>query len=480
MRNDFLSLCNLKILGAICFLCTACNKDGILIKEQDLSCCRQFLSEAMAFDYCGSFFTADDVKIAAEKFTKEYLIGIHLTEHKYLNQLTDYLHLVELFERDVLLGAVPDIREDTKRIKEALHSQRDAVLSPQMRFDFFRYTQNVMQLWLSMVRIREAGHCSEDIVKTISRDLLGDELFDLDISGCDWIHIGDDWPSRLKVFRDFVQLSFYIVEADADHAGSAKYSIGEISDPRLLRVKKKRGVQFTSNKNGWTLFWSRVGVAKNFLEGAHLIPQVTGVTCITNNRTDLTGIVHLSSDFAKRRREIFRHEECWQNVRLFVGKEHIMAERSYSDKDEREDIDPLKTQLKTLSHIGGSVGAEQQERFGVLPDWKTIDEGQRCILLTTHYMINDKTNKRDIDKFAVVALYHNENEGQYRLRFVIRKRDSAMQRWEEVTTGSCIIVQKGDNIEVNTDSKAPFSGKVNVKICNTEEAKKYLVINMGV
>lgn len=303
-------------------------------KEQDLSCCKQFLSKAMAFDYCGSSFTADDVKIAAEKFTKEYLIGLHLTEHKYLNQLIDYLHLLEMFERDILRGAVSDAREGAKRIKESLHSQRNAVMSPQMRFDYFRYSQNVTQLLLSMVRIGESGCCREDTVKTIVGDLLGDELFDLDVSRYDWIHIGSDWISRLRLFRDFVLISFYIVKTDTNSVGSAKYSIGEIYNPRLSRVMKKRGFQFISNKNEWILFWSRVGVAKDFLEGAYLIPQVTDVTCITSNRTDLTGITHLSSDFAKRRREIFRHGECWRDVCLFVGKEHIAVEKLPADKSQ--------------------------------------------------------------------------------------------------------------------------------------------------
>ena len=67
------------------------------------------------------------------------------------------------------------------------------------------------------------------------------------------------------------------------------------------------------------------------MERFSFVPQVDGVTSISDDRTDLTGIIHLSSDFSRRRREIFRRGETLRGARLTVGREYIIVDRSHSD-----------------------------------------------------------------------------------------------------------------------------------------------------
>lgn len=323
---------NLKIMTVFYLLCmcTACGRNGeeFSISEADLSRFRQFLSESMAFDYCGHLFTDNDVKRASERFSMENLVGFHLVERMHINLSIAYLHLLESFERNAMLGLMSDAKEDARRIKEALRHQRSSVLSPQKKFSPFSYERNVRQLLYSIVRIREFGRSREDFVRTVAKDVLGDELFDLDLSKCDWIHMGTDRFSRLQLFRDFVRLSFHITEAESDLPGIVAYAIGKIEDARLAGVMRKRGFRFVSERGKWTLLWSRAGFEGDFMKEFSLVPQVDGITCISDARTDLAGVVHLSSDFARRRQEIFRRGEILRGASLVVGKEFIVVAKS--------------------------------------------------------------------------------------------------------------------------------------------------------
>lgn len=330
MRGGLFAVCNLKIMMGLCLLCAACGRESVSISESDLSRFRQFLSESLAFDYCGCHFMDDDVRRASKKFPREDLIGFHLVEHGYLDQSIDYLHLLESFERNAMLGSENDAMEDAVRIKDSLRSQRNAVLSPKKKFSPFRYERNVRQLLFSVVRIRESGCCPKDLARTIVNAVLGNELFDLDVSKCDWIHAGSDWLSRLKLFRDFVLLSFHIVETGAESSGVEAYAIGKVEDARLAGVMRKRTFRFVSDGNGWNLLWVRAGFVGDFLERFSLVPQVNGITCISDDRTDLRGVVYLSSDFSSRRREIFRRGEILRGAHLTVGKEFIEVDKSHS------------------------------------------------------------------------------------------------------------------------------------------------------
>lgn len=328
---------NLKIMATLCLFCAACGPEPVSITESDLSRTRQFLSESLAFDYCGCRFTDDDVKRASGKFPREMLAGVHLVEHEYLDQSIDYLRLLETFERNVLFGSENDAKEDARRIKDALRSQRDAVLSRRKRFSPFRYERNVRQLLYSIVRTRESGCRPKDFARTVANDVLGNELFDLDVSKCDWIHAGSDWLSRLQLFRDFVLLSFHVVETGAESSGIEAYAIGKVEDSRLVGVMRRRTFRFVSDRSGWNLLWARAGVVGDFLEKFSLVPQVDGVTCISDDRTDLRGVVSLSSDFSKRRREIFRQGEILRGSRLAVGKEFIEVDKFRPDKTEEKE-----------------------------------------------------------------------------------------------------------------------------------------------
>lgn len=265
-----------------------------------------------------------------EEFPRETLVGVHFVEHEYLDQLIDQLHLLETFERNVMLGSENDTMEDVRRIKETLRRQRNAVLSSQKRFSPFRYERNVSQLLFSFVRIREFVRSPKDFARTIANDVLGDELFDLDMSKCDWIHVGSDRFSRLQLFRDFVLLSFYISEKSADPSGNVSYVIENIENERLVEVMRRRGFKFVSTQGKWTLLWARFGVVKDPLEEFALIPQIEGITCISDKRSDLTGVVHLSSDFSMRRREIFRRGEMLRGAHLVVGEEFIVVDKSHA------------------------------------------------------------------------------------------------------------------------------------------------------
>ncbi len=125
------------------------------------------------------------------------------------------------------------------------------------------------------------------------------------------------------------------------------------------------------------------------------------------------------------------------------------------------------------------ASAEQRRLFGPFPDWKIQEGESQCIFLATHYLLNDKTNERDIDKSIVVALYHYENEDRYRLRYVIRKRCSGTWVWEEDGDGSCTIVLEGNAITLDFCTKAPFKGNVDVKVRSDEESRRYFVINFS-
>ncbi len=323
--------CNLKTVAALCFLCAACSREEVSIRESDLSRFRKFLSESLAFNYCGCHFTNGDVKIASEKFSKDDIIRFYFAEHKYMDHLIGYLHLLESFEKNVLSGSEQDAIEDAKRIAKVLRSQRNAVVSPKKKFSLFSYERHVVSLLYSIVRIRESGRCRKNLARTIAHDVLGDELINVDVSKCDWIHIGTGRFSRLRRFRDFVLLSFHIEDAKDDPSGVAEYVIGTDEDARLAGVMRKRTFRFVSSRSGWTLLWSKVGFAGDFMERFSFVPQVDGVTSISDDRTDLTGIIHLSSDFSRRRREIFRRGETLRGARLTVGREYIIVDRSHSD-----------------------------------------------------------------------------------------------------------------------------------------------------
>ncbi|HBJ60032.1 MAG TPA: hypothetical protein DDY72_06380, partial [Verrucomicrobia bacterium] len=127
------------------------------------------------------------MKIASEKFSKDDIIRFYFAEHKYMDHLIGYLHLLESFEKNVLSGSEQDAIEDAKRIAKVLRSQRNAVVSPKKKFSLFSYERHVVSLLYSIVRIRESGRCRKNLARTIAHDVLGDELINVDVSKCDWI-----------------------------------------------------------------------------------------------------------------------------------------------------------------------------------------------------------------------------------------------------------------------------------------------------
>lgn len=300
-------------LVIFCAVVCSCKRNNQEESDEKLAYYRRFLCEATAFDYCGSLYSDNDVAMASDVFAENDVRRYFLSEHGQENKSIEFFSLLCEFEKRVVCGGGGRIvcfnTVDINKVTDSLLSQKHSVVSSKERFSLYCYERNLMRLLYSVARVVEDIQCSStDKLNFISR-ALPDELFMVDLSGCDWIVSNDNWSLRLKIFRNLLLVSCYMkysYESDV-------WEVREIKDNSLKIFVESGNLHIIGNNKGWRLVYmnKRLGSFKSLLMNSFLYPQIIGQK-----------VVFLSSDYSRRRTAIFRHGEKsgQKNVRVVRGR----------------------------------------------------------------------------------------------------------------------------------------------------------------
>lgn len=295
-------------LCAVVFMCCKNSQDE---EEEKLSCYRRFLCEATAFDYCGSSYSGNDVAIAADAFAENDVRRFFLSEHGQENRSIEFFSLLYEFEKNIV-GENKMLQLDTidiDKVKDSLLRQRRSVVSSKERFSLYCYERNLMRLLYSVARVLENLQCSANDKSNFILRILPDKLFAIDLSGCDWIVCGNDVFSRLRIFRNLLLVSCHM-KFSSERGG---WEVQGVKNDSLKKFVESGNLHMFGKDKRWSLIFTnkRLGSFKCIRENSFFCPQITG------QKT-----VFLSSDYSKRRTEIFRHGEKAEqgNMRVVRGK----------------------------------------------------------------------------------------------------------------------------------------------------------------
>ena len=303
------------LLVILCVVVSSCSRnnqeeaDKKQETDKKLTCYRRFLCEATAFDYCGSLYSDNDVATASNAFVENDVRRYFLSEHGQENKSIEYFSLLCEFEKSVVGGGKVACLDTVDKVKDSLLSQKHSVVSSKERFSLYCYERNLMRLLYSVARVVEGLQCSSTDKSNFISRALPDELFMVDLSGCDWIVSSDNWPSRLKIFRNLLLVSCYM-KYSYENDG---WKVHEIKDNALKIFVESGNLHIFGNDKGWRLVFidKRLGRLKSLSENSFFYPQIMDQK-----------VVFLSSDYSKRRATIFRYGEKTgqKNVRVARGK----------------------------------------------------------------------------------------------------------------------------------------------------------------
>lgn len=295
----------------ICIIICACDSNQHEVTVERLSRYRRFLWEATAFDYCGSSYSDNDVRIAARGYNENDVLRLYWSEHGHEYESVVFFELVNKLEKNLKenCGTIDSHLVDA--VKVSLIRQKESVVSNSEKFSLFCYERNLFRLMYSIERCISALQCTAEAKSDIITRIVTDDLFMVDLTGCDWISVRDDWATRLKIFRDLLLVSCHVSRfSEADD-----WRISNIADSRLRTFIGGGCFRLLGNSEGWRIVYAN--------------KRMVNVKCISMNDFFSPQIgdckkIFLSSDYAKRREIIFREGESLNEHCAVVDKGRIV------------------------------------------------------------------------------------------------------------------------------------------------------------
>ena len=124
---------------------------------------------------------------------------------------------------------------------------------------------------------------------------------------------------------------------------------------------------------------------------------------------------------------------------------------------------------------------EQQRLFGPFPYWKIQEGSYRYKLFTMHYLINNDTGVRDVQKSWIAALYCDvESPDKYMLKFSVRMRNSEDSMWQEYDGGALSFYVNDSNVQsIEQIGNLRAQSMIKIKICKDAEGRRYFQISIS-
>ena len=224
------------------------------------------------------------------------VLRLYRSEHGQERKSVEFFELVNELEKNIKESCGRIDWHIVSDVKSSLADQKKSVISKSEKFSMFCYERNLIRLLYSIERGMSDLQCAAEVKSDIIARILTDDLFAIDLSGCDWIFIRDDWASRLKIFRDLLLVSCHIRR----FGEAGDWQISNMSDSHLQTFISGGCFRLISNVEGWRI--------------VHANKRMVNLKCISMDDFFCPQIedckkCYLSSDYAKRRETIFREGE---------------------------------------------------------------------------------------------------------------------------------------------------------------------------
>lgn len=302
------------LIALCCAALCACSRGRRVVKPEDVLLYKKFLFEATAFDYCGCSYSDDDVEIAARGYGDDDVFRYYLSEHGHEHESIAFFRLVNEVEKDARGNGSSMTWDTVDRLKVALMRQKRLSRSRSERFSVFCYERNLMRLLYSVARVVEASRHSSDFSKDFVFRVLPDELFEIDLSGCDWVVVGEDWLLGARAFRDLLLASCRLDVAGGDKG----WALSSLKDEHVRNLASGGSFRMLGDHEKWVMVLGdrrRMKLNRISMNSFHC-PQI-----------ERDGPVFLTSDYSRRRERIFREGEEGDGRVVFVRRGRITVEK---------------------------------------------------------------------------------------------------------------------------------------------------------
>lgn len=291
-----MSLLNRMSLIACCVLLCSCSRAPRGVKSEPFLLYKRFLSMATAFDYCGCSYSENDAKIAAHGYSDEDALRYYLAEHGHERESITFFSLVTDMERNAKRNGQDMAWDMVDKVKGALMRQKGLVRSRSGRFSAFCYERNLMRLLYSVARVVEVTRCSPKFSSAFVTRTLPNELFEVDLSGCDWVIVRNDWLSGARAFRDLLLVSCHVGVSGENN----DWCLSGLKDESLRSFARSGNFRLLGDHEGWIMVFGdkRRSNLSHISTCSFHCPQIEGQK-----------LVFLSSDYSRRRARIFREGE---------------------------------------------------------------------------------------------------------------------------------------------------------------------------